>query len=111
MSPATRKQEASFAIFVEKFQPILQQWQGKVYYNNIFEFFLYFKNFDLIFENYFLKAPFGISLHATWFEQSVAFEALEEFVDQLLELPEVFMVTMKQMLQWMRNPTALDDVK
>lgn len=44
---------------------------------------------------------------ATWQQRR---EAVEEFIDYALQKPDVRFVTSRDIIQWLRNPVALDDV-
>ncbi|XP_013421832.1 uncharacterized protein LOC106181861 [Lingula anatina] len=58
------------------------------------------------------RAPFILSMHATWFTRSpFTFNAVERFLDNLLELPDVWVVSVEQVLEWMQRPTPLSKMK
>ncbi|XP_013387417.1 uncharacterized protein LOC106156626 [Lingula anatina] len=57
------------------------------------------------------KPPFGISMHSAWFlapEWKYRKEALNEFIDELLANPDVWIVTPTQLLVWMESPVSKD---
>jgi hypothetical protein len=58
------------------------------------------------------RAPFMISLHATFFTiVPNSFAALKEFLAELSDTkPEVYQVSTKQMLDWMRTPKTLAEI-
>eukprot|EP00043_Microstomoeca_roanoka_P012829 m.124775 g.124775 ORF g.124775 m.124775 type:complete len:532 (-) comp15600_c5_seq1:121-1716(-) len=70
----------------------------------------YFRhNFDRHFNNN--RAPFNIYIHASWFQEyPQALDALDEFLTEILRHEEVYMVSQKQALAWMKAPVALDRV-
>jgi len=54
------------------------------------------------------KAPFPMAYHAAWFRLRPHREqALHQFLDSILELPDVYLVTNQAALQWIRAPTPL----
>lgn len=57
------------------------------------------------------RAPFGIFLHARWFHTEHHLDALDRFVDELLQLDDVYIVTPGQVVDWMRSPKSVDEVK
>ncbi|XP_014671026.1 PREDICTED: uncharacterized protein LOC106811818 [Priapulus caudatus] len=58
------------------------------------------------------RAPFVMSLRPRWFyEAYYNLEALQEFMDELQALDDVYFVTATQALNWIRRPTRLADVK
>ncbi|GFS27590.1 chitin deacetylase isoform B [Elysia marginata] len=57
------------------------------------------------------RAPFGLNMHAAWFSFPDYLRATEKFIDRLLSLPDVYIVNVKQMLEWMRTPVSLAEVK
>lgn len=57
------------------------------------------------------RAPFGIFVHARWFKIYHHLEALDMFIDELMSLHDVWIVTPSQVIEWMRQPTSLYDVQ
>ena len=54
------------------------------------------------------KPPLPLAYHAAWFRQRPHREvAFHKFLDSILQLPDVYMVTNQAALQWMRAPTPL----
>ena len=57
------------------------------------------------------RAPFMISLHATWFhEVAESYAGLGEFLRQISQDADVWQVTVSQMLDWVRHPLPLSRV-
>ncbi|EDQ87726.1 uncharacterized protein MONBRDRAFT_9540 [Monosiga brevicollis MX1] len=57
------------------------------------------------------RAPFTVPLHASWFDRyPFAFKALQEFLDELAILPEVYLVDHHKVVEWMRQPTRLSNM-
>ena len=60
------------------------------------------------------RAPFIINARTDWFKRDLMAEkAVERFIDVLLahKSKDVYMVSMDQMLEWVKNPVPLDKVK
>lgn len=63
------------------------------------------KNFERNYHNN--RAPFGVYLHAAWFEKGTHyFEAYTTFLDYLEDLPDVYLVSSHRALEYARNPRA-----
>jgi hypothetical protein len=52
------------------------------------------------------RAPFGLYYHAAWFTQTHHKEGFEAFLDTLVQMDDVWLVTNWQALSWIRNPTS-----
>ena len=57
------------------------------------------------------RAPFGIFVHARWFHTEHHLEALDRFIDELMQLEDVYIVTPIQVIEWLKNPTSLEKIK
>ena len=53
------------------------------------------------------RAPFGLNMHAAWFYRRHNLKAMMRFLDDLMDLGDVYVVTVKQMLDWMKQPTPI----
>uniref|UniRef100_A0A0A1XJI1 Polymerase basic protein 2 n=4 Tax=Zeugodacus cucurbitae TaxID=28588 RepID=A0A0A1XJI1_ZEUCU len=53
------------------------------------------------------RAPFGLYYHAAWFTQPHHKEGFIKFLDTINQMPDVWIVTNWQMLQWVRDPTPI----
>ncbi|XP_076247083.1 chitin deacetylase-like 5 [Calliopsis andreniformis] len=53
------------------------------------------------------RAPFGLFYHAAWFTQPHHKEGFISFLDTIVAMDDVWIVTNWQALQWVRNPTPL----
>ncbi|XP_065091171.1 chitin deacetylase 8 [Ochlerotatus camptorhynchus] len=74
----------------------------------LFEFFK--QNFEKSYLSN--KAPFGFYVHAAWFNVSpVHFEAYKKFLDYLKTLKDVFLVNASTVINWVRNPVSLTQMK
>jgi len=59
------------------------------------------ENFDMNYQNN--RAPFGVFLHAPWYTDKNT-QALNQFMDYAMALPNVWAVTTRQLIEWMKNP-------
>ncbi|KAK7101669.1 hypothetical protein V1264_020013 [Littorina saxatilis] len=57
------------------------------------------------------RAPLGIFVHARWFHSEHHLDALDRFIDELMSLEDVYIVTPIQVIEWMKNPTPVEEVK
>ena len=64
-------------------------------------FALYKENFDMNYKNN--RAPFGIFLHSPWFTDRNT-DALINFMNYAMKLPDVWAITTRQLIEWMKNP-------
>ncbi|XP_060064859.1 chitin deacetylase 1-like [Ylistrum balloti] len=58
------------------------------------------------------KAPFGIHMHVGWFKRSENLKAMDRAIDDMLSHKGVYIINVKQVIEWMKNPknlTELDD--
>ncbi|XP_033742285.1 uncharacterized protein LOC117328822 [Pecten maximus] len=56
------------------------------------------------------RAPFGISMHATWFSHPYTRDGMDKAIREMLSHGDVYIVTVQQMLEWMKNPVKMSDV-
>ena len=58
------------------------------------------------------RAPFGIYSHSAWFYYgSQRMNAMNAFLDKLANMTDVYLVTHAQLIQWMRSPTPISQLK
>ncbi|CAK9828749.1 Chitin deacetylase 1 [Anthophora retusa] len=57
------------------------------------------------------RAPLGLHLHASWFQNPSYFYAFSKFMDDILRLNDVYFVTSYQVIEWMRKPTSLSTIE
>lgn len=57
---------------------------------------------------YTFRAPFGLFYHAAWFTQPHHKEGFIAFLDTIVNMPEVWLVSNWQALQWVRDPTPIN---
>lgn len=56
------------------------------------------------------RTPFGLNMHAAWFYTKHNLQGMMKFLDELQKLNDVYVVTVKQVLDWMKQPTALSKI-
>ncbi|KAK3608151.1 hypothetical protein CHS0354_034110 [Potamilus streckersoni] len=56
------------------------------------------------------RTPFGLHMHAAWFYTDYNIKAMERFLDYLNTLKDVYVVSAKQVIAWMKNPVPLTDL-
>uniref|UniRef100_A0A6A7FWX2 Chitin deacetylase 9-like protein n=1 Tax=Hirondellea gigas TaxID=1518452 RepID=A0A6A7FWX2_9CRUS len=58
------------------------------------------------------RSPFGIYVHHSWFvDYPVRTEGMKQFLDYMSAYPEVYIVSMRQLIAWMKDPVPLDQLK
>lgn len=57
------------------------------------------------------RSPFPLYYHAAWFTTPHHKEGFEAFLDTIVSMDDVWLVTNWQAIQWVRDPTPLDRVK
>ncbi|XP_060065183.1 chitin deacetylase 8-like [Ylistrum balloti] len=57
------------------------------------------------------RAPFGISMHASWFYHPFTRDGLDQAIREMLSHRDVYIVTVQQVLEWMKNPVKLSDIR
>ena len=60
---------------------------------------LLFSNFNMSYNGN--RAPYGIYLHTPWFTPDNV-QAVNDFLDAALALPDVWVVTARQVIEWMQ---------
>jgi len=53
------------------------------------------------------RAPFGIWLHPAWLSTQDRISTLNKYLETMLSLPDVYVVTMSQMLSFLKNPVPV----
>jgi hypothetical protein len=59
------------------------------------------------------RAPFPVFIHETWLSQDEPKrkEGYFKFIEKVLQMEEVFFVTIQEVLEWMENPVPLAQYK
>ncbi|XP_033758617.1 uncharacterized protein LOC117340907 [Pecten maximus] len=53
------------------------------------------------------RAPFGIHMHMGWFFQPYTRTGMDRAIQDMLKNEDVYIITAKQVLEWMKHPTKL----
>ncbi|XP_033749592.1 LOW QUALITY PROTEIN: uncharacterized protein LOC117334215 [Pecten maximus] len=56
------------------------------------------------------RAPFGMNMHASWFYYPDRLRAMDRFIKVLSKLPDVYIVSVSQVIDWLKKPTTLSDM-
>ncbi|XP_071107236.1 uncharacterized protein [Haliotis cracherodii] len=70
---------------------------------------LLWHNFNRYYEGN--RAPLGFNMHAGWFYDSTRLKAMDQFIKALSQKDDVYILTVSQVIEWLKNPTPLDAVK
>lgn len=65
---------------------------------------------DNFMRHYKNKIPFLLAFHAGWLRTQKFLEAFEEFLNEIVQKEDIWIVTNYQVLQWVQNPTRLSDL-
>jgi len=71
--------------------------------------------YDLLLNNFLRhyltnRAPFPMFMHAGWFTVNpYRWEALNDFIDTVLSQPDVYFVTVSDVIDWIKNPVPCED--
>ncbi|XP_033746868.1 uncharacterized protein LOC117332091 [Pecten maximus] len=57
------------------------------------------------------RAPFGIHMHMGWFFQPYTRTGMDRAIQDMLKNEDVYIITAKQVLEWMRHPTDISEIK
>lgn len=58
------------------------------------------------------RAPFPMFLHAGWFARyPYTLTAMEKFLQDILARGDVWVLGIKQVIEWIKSPTSLDDIE
>ena len=79
--------------------------------NDRHDAFAYFlQNFNRFYRGN--RAPFGVHLHADWLTKNPAYlDGFELFLDVLADKKDVFVVSARQVIEWMRSPRTLNELE
>jgi len=75
---------------------------GDVFYNFLNN------NFDRHYNSN--RAPLGLYFHASWLLNRHFLDALTDWIDEKLQMKDVYFTTMTQLIRWMQNPTPLNNI-
>ncbi|CAL1543560.1 unnamed protein product [Lymnaea stagnalis] len=71
-------------------------------------FQLLWRNFLPYYRN---RTPFVLNMRATWLNTDFQRTAFHRLVYSFLDSPEVYIVTMSQLVDWMKNATRIEDIQ
>ncbi|XP_069128897.1 chitin deacetylase 1-like [Argopecten irradians] len=57
------------------------------------------------------KAPFGIHMHVNWFKEPENLKAMDRAIDEMLSHKQVYIVNVKQVIAWMKDPQNYTQVE
>ncbi|XP_060078838.1 chitin deacetylase 7-like [Ylistrum balloti] len=57
------------------------------------------------------RSPYGFHIHAVWLNYDFTRKAMERAINDMMEYDDVYIVNIKQMLEWMKHPTKLSDIR
>ncbi|XP_033742092.1 uncharacterized protein LOC117328705 [Pecten maximus] len=57
------------------------------------------------------KAPFGIHMHVGWFKNPENLEAMDKAIGQMMSYKAVYIVNVKQIIEWMKDPQNITQVE
>ncbi|CAL1540875.1 unnamed protein product [Lymnaea stagnalis] len=56
------------------------------------------------------RAPLYLNLHSPWLNTEYQLDAMDEFIEKMTTMDDVYLVTVTQALQWQMEPTSLEDL-
>jgi hypothetical protein len=56
------------------------------------------------------KIPFGINMHSSWFYIADRLNAMDRFINTLLKMDDVYIVSVDKTIRWLQNPTPLSEL-
>ena len=64
------------------------------------------------FYNYYTttRMPFGINMHPSWFYYPDRLKAMDRFIQKLVSLNDVYIISANRVLEWLKQPTPLQDL-
>ncbi|XP_052769960.1 uncharacterized protein LOC128209791 [Mya arenaria] len=64
------------------------------------------------FHNYYTttRMPFGINMHPSWFYYPDRLKAMDRFIQKLVSLNDVYIVSANRVIEWLKRPTPLQDL-
>ncbi|GFR58861.1 chitin deacetylase isoform A [Elysia marginata] len=54
------------------------------------------------------RAPLYLNLHSPWLTTDYQLDAMDEFIQKMVSMEDVYLVTMSQALAWQKHPTPMD---
>ncbi|XP_062616656.1 uncharacterized protein LOC134278348 [Saccostrea cucullata] len=56
------------------------------------------------------RNPFGINMHPSWFYIPDRLNAMDRFINTLLKMDDVYIVSVEKTIRWLQNPTPLSEL-
>lgn len=56
------------------------------------------------------RVPFGINMHPSWFYIPARLNAMDRFIQTLSKMDDVFIVSVKKMIDWLKSPIGLSQI-
>ena len=56
------------------------------------------------------RVPFGINMHSSWFYIADRLNAMDRFINTLLKMNDVYIVSVDKTIKWLQNPTPLSEL-
>lgn len=74
------------------------------------------ESFEMLWKNFLRnyrtnRAPLYLNLHSLWLDVRYNFDAMNDFLERVSAMDDVYVVSMHQALEWMRVPTPLTEIK
>ncbi|XP_060067645.1 uncharacterized protein LOC132547857 [Ylistrum balloti] len=74
------------------------------------------ETYKLIMDNFYShyngnRAPLGLNMHAAYFETSYKREVMRRAIRNMTQYEDVYIVNVKQMLEWMEKPTTISEIR
>lgn len=75
-----------------------------------------YETFEMLWKNFLRnyrtnRAPLYVNLHSVWLETDFHIDAMDEFIEKLLGLDDVYILPVHKAIEWMRKPVALSQIK
>jgi len=67
------------------------------------------RNFDRFYRGN--RAPLGVNMHAVWLRPRRRLAAMLQFLESILKLDDVYVISVNQLIEWMRSPRPLGELK
>lgn len=74
-----------------------------------------YESFEMLWKNFLRnyrtnRAPVYVNLHSLWLETDFHMEAMDEFIQRLLGMKDVYLLSVHKALEWVSHPTPLSRI-
>ncbi|PVD19827.1 hypothetical protein C0Q70_20318 [Pomacea canaliculata] len=74
-----------------------------------------YESFEMLWKNFLRnyrtnRAPVYVNLHSVWLETDFHMEAMDEFIQRLLGMKDVYLLSVHKALEWVSHPTPLSRI-